>query len=264
MTANVMSGDAEKAYESGMQDYVSKPINIPHLERVLVNYLLHAGKVSDSINSMPTRHISVVEQVSSESFDSSLGLLNANSDDVLYRKILTKSIDSIPINIHDLDVAFQACDWKSAERFAHTIKGLAATIGAQKLSNSASYIEQTLSQLDSESDYYDNDSYNALSQQWTEAQAEIQAFLLDYVSNEKDPNAQKIDSKSTLSQDLTKLIEVLEEYDFDSKVLIEQIVSNHKNKSISPKLVELDQFIEAYDFDRALELAQSILDNGAH
>ena len=40
MTANAMEGDKEKCFASGMDDYISKPIDPARLEEVLKNYLL--------------------------------------------------------------------------------------------------------------------------------------------------------------------------------------------------------------------------------
>ncbi len=39
MTANAMKGDREKCLEAGMNDYVSKPINVKKLEDVIGRYL---------------------------------------------------------------------------------------------------------------------------------------------------------------------------------------------------------------------------------
>ena len=66
-----------------------------------------------------------------------------------------------------------------------------------------------------------------------------------------------------LKIELTKLISKLEDYDFESKQVIEHIITGNTKPSISSRLKELDQVIEAYDFDQALQLAQSILDNEA-
>src|SRR5215203_2724694 len=44
MTANVMRGDREKALETGMDDYVSKPVNLEQLKKVLARWVSREEK----------------------------------------------------------------------------------------------------------------------------------------------------------------------------------------------------------------------------
>jgi len=41
MTANAMQGDEERCLQAGMNDYVSKPINLEHLVKVLEKWAVY-------------------------------------------------------------------------------------------------------------------------------------------------------------------------------------------------------------------------------
>ncbi len=47
MTANVMQGDREKCLESGMDDYITKPIKIEELEKILAQWLVIQGDAAE-------------------------------------------------------------------------------------------------------------------------------------------------------------------------------------------------------------------------
>ena len=40
MTADVMKGDKEKCIDAGMDDYISKPVNVSEIVRVIESYSL--------------------------------------------------------------------------------------------------------------------------------------------------------------------------------------------------------------------------------
>jgi two-component system sensor histidine kinase EvgS len=46
MTASAMSGDRERCLESGMDDYLSKPISVPLLETLLERWARHVRETA--------------------------------------------------------------------------------------------------------------------------------------------------------------------------------------------------------------------------
>ena len=75
-------------------------------------------------------------------FNVRIGLRRTQGDAVLYRRLLRKFLDGNA----DFEAAFlkaaKACDPRAAERLAHTLKGLAATIEAEPVTKAAALLER--------------------------------------------------------------------------------------------------------------------------
>ena len=62
----------------------------------------------------------------------------------LYRRVLTKFVDSYASAAETLAAHVNAQEYEEAERLAHTIKGLSGSVGAPELAEKAMGIEQAL------------------------------------------------------------------------------------------------------------------------
>lgn len=76
--------------------------------------------------------------------DTVLGLQRALGRPALYADMLRRFAEGQRHVARDLSAAVQAQDWEQAERLAHTLRSVAANIGAQPLSSEAEALEQAL------------------------------------------------------------------------------------------------------------------------
>jgi len=76
--------------------------------------------------------------------DVSMGLHNLNGNVQLYNKLLRRFADSNMQAGQDIRTAVDAGDKETAIRLAHTLKGLAASLGAPALSTEALAVEQLI------------------------------------------------------------------------------------------------------------------------
>lgn len=76
--------------------------------------------------------------------DVQAGLKNVANNEALFRKVLTRFTDQQGSAITDMQNALAAQDHELAHRLAHTLKGLAATIGAMQLHAAALEVEQPM------------------------------------------------------------------------------------------------------------------------
>jgi HPt (histidine-containing phosphotransfer) domain-containing protein len=161
MTAHALEGDRETCLAAGMDDYISKPVDIEELASKLKQWCganvvsakkSHEGQLelykssngqsgngsepakspAESLTDAPSIDSVVIEKLRAIDPDNELGLLDRLIDIFFCdtpKKIemLRESIDRV-----DLDSAIQA---------AHALRGSSANLGARNLSNMCAYIE---------------------------------------------------------------------------------------------------------------------------
>ncbi|WP_321493786.1 response regulator [uncultured Desulfobacter sp.] len=149
MTADAMSGVKEEVLAIGMNDYVTKPINPSEFFKVLVKWITPGKRESKKPNTGAGQAdepgLPVLKGI-----DSAQGLARMGQKKERYIRILAKFHCENQDTIAALEKAIQAQDQSTAVRIAHTVKGLAGTIGAQALQTAAAALEAGLiSDLDS-------------------------------------------------------------------------------------------------------------------
>jgi len=166
MTANAMKGDREKCLESGMNDYLSKPIEPDVLQAALVKWT--APLLSESVDpSMATLgpDESILVNTEAESHFSDIQMENsepsadkaANESIVIWdkentfrriggkEKILNKLLEmfarDMPERITMLIQAVNNEELDQVEHLAHVIKGVAGNLGALPLQELANQLQ---------------------------------------------------------------------------------------------------------------------------
>jgi PAS domain S-box-containing protein len=138
MTANAMSGDRERALESGMNDYVSKPVE-PNEMREAV----HRWTLGGSDERMPQAADSAPEpRVTPLDLDAALRRASGN------RNLLIKMMQRFSADAPNFAVTYDEArgrnDMEAVTRLAHSLKGSAGTIGLMELQAAAGQLEAAL------------------------------------------------------------------------------------------------------------------------
>lgn len=156
MTAHALQGDREWLLEAGMDDYVSKPVNIEDLMSVLqhiqdelavVYHTEHAdSQTATQQTSPPTRSSSVcaptspnypLDRTTLQHFLRSLG---DDSLDVFYELVSTY-IEESEMMLAGLHAALQQNDAQTLARIAHTFRPNNAQLGALTLASLCEHLE---------------------------------------------------------------------------------------------------------------------------
>jgi len=162
MTAHAMQGDREKCIRAGMNDYICKPVSAASLVEKLMQWL----PIRDEKSASGTKPASLEDEApATESGESGSDTQDArveDSDEVfnwscvsergigkeLIAKIIPSFLEDKEERLAKLTVAVKDGDAKYVSILAHALKGGAANVGAQRLSNAAGRLEDMASDGD--------------------------------------------------------------------------------------------------------------------
>ena len=155
MTANAMAGDRERCLAAGMNDHIAKPIAPDDLVRKLEKWIrpdLRRARAPGAATAHPLNpaeptaapHASGLKWQAIEGLDSALGLSQALGREALYLNLLKQFVAAEQDAPARIAQALAAARTEDAERVAHTLKGVAAQIGAGPMSKLAAALERAL------------------------------------------------------------------------------------------------------------------------
>ncbi len=146
MTANAMQSDRDRCLAAGMDSFVAKPIEPDDLWRALAQWIRpRAGLGSPpppSAPHAPTEPVDIPQGI--PGLDTTLGLKRVMGKQSLYLSMLRKFATGQAHATAHIAQALQDGDQASAERIAHTLKGVAGNIGASALQHAAGLLETAL------------------------------------------------------------------------------------------------------------------------
>ncbi len=148
MTAHAMDSERQRCLDIGMNDFVTKPIDPEGLRDILIRWRPTQAMPAQArkMESAPMSSADGLPDL--PGIDTADGLRRMMNKPALYEKVLRDfhaRFMAEPAAIRD---AIQAGDFATAERRAHSTKGLAGTIGALDLQKASMDLELALRQGD--------------------------------------------------------------------------------------------------------------------
>jgi two-component system, sensor histidine kinase and response regulator len=137
LTANVLAGQLERCLEAGMDDFLSKPLDVARLRDVLDRFGLHSSQW-ESKDSAARPEIVALEAgpVDWRRVDEI-----ADGDTEFANELIDTFLDSAREALDEASAAWQQHDRAALARAAHKLKGASGNIGAHGLQTLAQQLE---------------------------------------------------------------------------------------------------------------------------
>jgi polar amino acid transport system substrate-binding protein len=261
MTANAMAGDREKVLAAGMNDHIAKPINVQEMFSIMARWITPSEPLEETF--IPEADEDAVEQKNLEfpelpGINVAAGLATTQNNHKLYRKLLLKFRSSEVDFIEQFRQALTDADMESARRYAHTLKGVAGNVGAEKVQQAAAALESACKK---------NTIPEKIDQLLESVAAALSPMLaglsvLEQPGTATQPQAVDPEKRHAL---LTQLRALVEDDDTDATEVIEELEELAGTGEHTSVLQQLSTAIGEYDFDHALgelDKLESILKEG--
>ncbi len=259
MTANVFDEDREKALSAGMNDYLTKPFGIDDMVIAMARWIksgsFHGEQASQRLDVKHNRPNQEYAIPPLPGIDLGSALNRVQGNSALLRKLLIRFRDTYQNYEQEFQGFLHDTDPQLAIRSAHSLKGVAANIGADDVHQAARRLESALKS--------DGDVVTALAGLLVNLRrvllglADLDASDESYVSNPKEAQP-AMPVGATLRQLYALLIDDNIRAR-DSLTELKQALSDHR---FSIPLKRLEQAIGRYDFSSAasevIQLAQGL------
>ena len=135
LTAHAMKGDRERCLAAGADEYVTKPIRMAELLAAMNR--VNTGTVGTAPIAQPAD-----PEVVSSGMDMAAALERVEGDRDLLDEIARLFAEECPASMRAIRQALNTGDARAVEMIAHRMKGSALSLGAPKVSQAASELEQ--------------------------------------------------------------------------------------------------------------------------
>ena len=144
MTANALPADRNRCLDAGMADFVAKPIEPEALWQVLLRWI--KPKLPEPSPTADAADVAFDATLGIRGLDSVAALRRLLGKKALYLSMLGKFVSGQRNVAAEIAAALDAGEWLTAERLVHTLKGVAANIGANDLNAEAVLLESAIGQ----------------------------------------------------------------------------------------------------------------------
>ena len=249
MTANAFPEDRENCMAAGMNDHAGKPIDIDKLVAVILRCCGLQAEYSPDSGEIESSQVIEIPK-----FDFATALKRLGNNRQLYARMLRAFKKEVKVFLENLESNLKLGCHEAAAKELHTIKGVAATLGATALASATAAVETALR---------NNDLVNLeeLFQEIKRLFVETCQLFAD-VAEELDPESAAADADAMLDKEtIIAGLEELETLLAAGNIKAVQLFENIRHgfgDGVSELTDNLDNAMQRLDTDAAGELCRRI------
>jgi len=254
LTANVISGAMEMFRESGMDDFLGKPIEMGELNRILTRFIpaekqIYGNEDAPSDEKKPSEFIVKLSEIKELNMKFLVSQCGEKPD--LLTDILLSTVNSP--SRKKLDAAFAAKDWLNYTIFVHGLKGALRNIGAEDLGMQAYELEMAGKKGDEEFILSHNKGFIT----------EFDSFAakITEVVGQAGSKAAATGDLSELLPEIEKISAAAEDMDYSlCSEILSSLSGNSYGNACDNMIADLTASVNDFDFDLAKDIAASLVE----
>ena len=208
LTANAMSSAKQMFLSEGFDGFVSKPIEIEELERVMKQVLPKSaitmeepGAVEqtddefETVRTEPSPKVakaSLKEQLKAYSVDLDVGMKYCAGDMPFYKSLLVQFAMESEEKAPQMERYYESSDWHDYEILVHALKSTSKMIGATDLSESAKALEMAAKE---DRDEFITENHYKLMSDYSRLTKGLSSLLSEEIQKTKEEKAEEADPK---------------------------------------------------------------------
>ncbi|MTW20045.1 PAS domain S-box protein [Allochromatium palmeri] len=250
LSAAVMDADREQARLAGANDHLAKPIEIHSVFNMLEKWLQADGDCTQSpLDASPAPqgvpdHSAVI--------DTARALRAFDGDQVLYQRALALFKEQLETEFKPLFGPLDGIEPSLKRRLLHTLKGLAATVGAQTLSAAAARLEVFIRR----SEPIPESELHRFEQALHAVRNALAA--LDVAPAAPSPRRDPLETAETIAPILSELLRSLSTGELVDETVLVRVIDFIQAQGQWADADELRRLAHAFEHDQAAALLRSL------
>ncbi|MDR1651181.1 MAG: response regulator [Synergistaceae bacterium] len=259
LTANAITGMKEAYLACGMNDYISKPIEIHELNRTLMKWL-PSGKIAapETEKERVPAGGTMTERLS-ESLGTKQALANIGGSEEAYIGVVRAFMTSMPEKLSRMASCLENGDWSGFRADIHSCRISLANIGAFDISDEAKALERAVA---SQNHVFVKNSFGGFCKEVDGILAFIGGIVFERAAgSDKNRIKGSVEVLRNLLEDVRVLIDNLEHS--SAIELMDRITLESYGHELDRRLIQVRAAIYSFSYDRASDMIKSILDTEA-
>lgn len=240
LSANVMKEDIQRAYECGVDDYLTKPINRDELYKKIAKLCNLEIQTKNSIKSS-NKDSSIASKVLD--LDVLRGAISDKSMISRLYEMFLKDLNSKYSNIIEL---LREDSLDSAKSLVHSLKGSSGNVGAMELF----FLSQKIDFRLKSDKKIDNEDIESL-QKCIDSTKEALTREIRDGDAELKPNL-------TFKEAFSKLYDAISQSEPCEKGVLNSVIEGLKEQDVREDIESLRESVVAYDYEKALEILDRV------